>query len=327
MIYLAPPLMNPLIGKMRRICALCGKETEVLIEGLCPDCYRKTHPLARAKREFVGIVRCPSCGAILYKGRWVRDSTVIEKLILESIEYLGNVKSTTIENLGLRHGLNTSIVRVRGTIHDLISDYEEEVQVRVRYSEELCPRCRDMVNERERAIIQVRSVVPMDEQLKKLIIDIVKRETTRDKERSGFLRIDDSQGGFDIKLSDQGLARSIAHRIHKAIPSRILESQSVIKGRGDKVITKLSISVFLVPLSRGSVIMYMNKPYYVLTYSQNTVRLLNIVSREIINIRLNDIIKNEVTIPNHEVKCVETNGSRALEVIINNERYLLNDEC
>ncbi|BDR93148.1 60S ribosomal export protein NMD3 [Vulcanisaeta souniana] len=312
---------------MRRICALCGRETEILIEGLCPDCYRKTHPLARVKREFVGIVRCPSCGAILYKGRWVRDPRVIEKLILESIEYLGSVKSTSIESLGLRHGLNTSIVKIRGTVHDLISDYDEEVQIRVRYGEELCPRCRDMINEKERAIIQVRSVIPMDNQLKRLIIDIVKKETMRDTERSGFLRIDDAPGGFDIKLSDQGLARSIAHRIHKTIPSRVLESQSVIKGRGDKVITKLSISVFLVPLNRGSVIMYMNKPYYVLTYSQSTVRLLNIVSKEIINIRLNDIIKNEITIPNHEVRCMEVNGSRTLEIVIDDERYLLNDIC
>lgn len=58
---------------MRRVCALCGRETDILIEGLCPDCYRKTHPLVRVKRDFVGIVRCPSCGAMLYRGRWVRD--------------------------------------------------------------------------------------------------------------------------------------------------------------------------------------------------------------------------------------------------------------
>ncbi len=52
---------------MRKVCALCGRETDILIEGLCPDCYRKTHPLARVKRDVVGIVRCPSCGAILYR--------------------------------------------------------------------------------------------------------------------------------------------------------------------------------------------------------------------------------------------------------------------
>ncbi len=37
---------------------MCGRETDILIEGLCPDCYRKTHPLARVKRDVVGIVRC-----------------------------------------------------------------------------------------------------------------------------------------------------------------------------------------------------------------------------------------------------------------------------
>lgn len=92
---------------------------------------------------------------------------------------MGRVTNTSIETLSLRPGLNTAVVRVRGSVHDLISDYDEEVQVKVRYSEELCPRCRDMVNERERAVVQVRSVIPMSGQLKKLIIDMVRKETIR----------------------------------------------------------------------------------------------------------------------------------------------------
>lgn len=37
-------------------------------------------------------------------GRWVRDPRVIEKLILESIEYMGRVTNVSIETLSLRHG-------------------------------------------------------------------------------------------------------------------------------------------------------------------------------------------------------------------------------
>ena len=311
---------------MRRVCALCGRETDILIEGLCPDCYRKTHPLVRVKRDFVGIVRCPSCGAILYKGRWVRDPRVIEKLILESLEYMGRVTNTSIETLSLRPGLNTAVVRVRGSVHELISDYDEEVQVKVRYSEELCPRCRDMINERERAVVQVRSVIPMSGQLKKLIIDIVRKETIRD-ERSGFLKVEDVGEGFDIKLSDQGLARTIAYKIHKAMPSKVTESQSVVRGRGDKVVTKLNISVVLVPLTRGSIIIYSNKPYYVLSYSQGTFRLMELSSREVVNVRLSDIIRGNVTVPSYEARCVENQGLKALEIVIGSDRYVLNGMC
>lgn len=305
---------------------MCGRETDILIEGLCPDCYRKTHPLARVKRDVVGIVRCPSCGAILYRGRWVKDPRVIEKLILESIEYMGRVTNASIETLSLRHGLNTAVVKVRGSVHGLISDYDEEVNVRVRYSEELCPRCRDMINERERAVIQVRSAVPMNGLLKRLIIDVVRKETIKN-ERSGFLKIEDTEEGLDIKLSDQSLARSIAYKIHKAVPSRVTESQSVVRGHGDKVITKLSISVALVPLSRGSVIIYLNRPYYVLSYSQGTFRLMELGSREIINVRLSEIIKDGISVPSYETRCVEDRGSRSLEIMIGNDRYVLNGMC
>ncbi len=312
---------------MRKICALCGRETDILIEGLCPDCYRKTHPLAKVKRDYVGIVRCPSCGSILYKGRWVRDPKVVEKLLLESLDYLGRVTKVSIEEFELRHGLNTAVVRVRGTVHELINEYEERVQIKVRYSEELCPRCRDMINERERAVVQVRSIVPMDERLRELIIDIVKREVVKGEERSGFLRIEEVQGGFDVKLSDQGIARAIAYRIHRTLPSRVIESQSVVKGRGDKVITKLSISVVVVPIGRGSVIIYENRPYYVLTYSQGTIKLVDITSKDVINVRLHDLVKNRISIPRYETRCVERDGSRALEITINNESYLLDNAC
>lgn len=309
---------------------MCGRETDILIEGLCPDCYRKTHPLARVKRDVVGIVRCPSCGAILYRGRWVRDPKVIEKLILESIEYMGRVTNASIETLSLRHGLNTAVVKVRGgSVHELISDYDEEVQVKVRYSEELCPRCRDMINERERAVVQIRSIIPMSGQLRRLIIDIVRKETIKD-ERSGFLRVEDVGGeGFDIKLSDQGLARTIAYKIHKAVPSKVTESQSVVRGRGDKVVTKLSISVILVPpLTRGSVIIYSNRPYYVLSYSQGgTFRLMELGNREVINVKLGDIIKGNVAVPSYEARCIENQGLKALEIVIGSDRYVLNDMC
>ncbi|MFB6469915.1 MAG: 60S ribosomal export protein NMD3 [Vulcanisaeta sp. AZ3] len=312
---------------MRRICALCGRETDILIEGLCPDCYRKTHPLARVKRDYVGIVKCPSCGAILYRGRWVRDSKAIEKLIIDSIDYSGKVSKVSIENLELRHGMNIATVRIRGTVHELINEYEEEVPVRVRYSEEFCPRCRDMINERERAVIQVRSVILIDAQLRELIIDIIRREIGKDKEHSGFVKVEDAQGGFDVKLSDQGLARTIAYKVHKTLPSKVVESQSVVRGRGDKVITKLNISVTIVPISRGFVITYLNNLYYVLNYSQSTVKLFNIRTREVVNVRLNDIIRNGITIPMYEVKCIDNNGIRGLEITIGNEKHIIDNAC
>jgi hypothetical protein len=57
----------------------------------------------------------------------------------------------------------------------------KEAPVKVRYSEELCPRCRDMVNEKERAIVQVRSVVPINDHLRRLVIDITRKEAMRVK--------------------------------------------------------------------------------------------------------------------------------------------------
>lgn len=108
------------------------------------------------------------------------------------------------------------------------------------------------------------------------------------------------------------MARTIAYKIHKAVPSKVTESQSVVRGRGDKVVTKLSISVILVPLTRGSVITYLNKTYYVLSYSQGgTFRLMELGNREVINVKLGDIIKGNVAVPSYEARCIENQGLKA----------------
>ncbi|WP_252900797.1 hypothetical protein [Vulcanisaeta sp. JCM 14467] len=101
----------------------------------------------------------------------------------------------------------------------------------------------------------------------------------------------------------------------------------MVRGRGDKVVTKLNISVVLVPLTRGSIIIYSNKPYYVLSYSQSTFRLMELSSREVVNVRLSDIIRGNVTVPSYEARCVENQGLKALEIVIGSDRYVLNGMC
>ncbi|WP_069806416.1 60S ribosomal export protein NMD3 [Vulcanisaeta thermophila] len=312
---------------MKRVCALCGRETDVLIEGLCPDCYRKTHPLARVKRDFVGIVRCPMCGSINYRGRWVRDEKVIKKLILESIEPLGRVSGMEIEDLSLRPSMNMVKVTLRGSVHDLIPEYTEPISVSVRYTEELCPRCRDLALERERAVLQVRSLIPLSDSIKNLVLSIIRNEVSRSAERGSIVDINEVSSGFDVKFTDQGLARAVAYKIHSTIPSRISESQSVLRGRGERTVTKLSISLILVPINRGSVVMVMGKPYYVLGYGQGTFKAVDLKDGIHTRLKITDMVKMGVTVPNYDVECVERGSARVLRVIVEGNEYIVSNAC
>ncbi len=312
---------------MRRFCPICGREVDVLIDGMCIECYKKSHPLARIKKDIVGIVRCANCGAILYKGRWVRSEDVIERLIIEALEFTGRISDISLETREFEFGLNTVRVRLKGVTHELVGEYEGEVEVKVRYSEGLCPRCRDLILEKERAVIQVRSAIPLDKEISKMIVDVVRKEFDRVKERAGFVKVEESQNGFDIKLSDQNLARSIASKIHKLLPSRVVESQSVIKGRGDKVVTKLCISVYVLALPKGSVVNIDGKYYYVIGYSGNSIRLVDLEGEKEVLMRIRDVAKKKVLMPSHTVKCVKVGDEERMIVEVDGRRFSVRHGC
>jgi len=72
--------------KYKRICARCGKETDVLYDNLCIDCYREVN-----KREVYlkKIKICSYCGSVFYKNKRV-DYGNIKDLISDKtkIEYI-----------------------------------------------------------------------------------------------------------------------------------------------------------------------------------------------------------------------------------------------
>jgi hypothetical protein len=73
--------------------------------------------------------------------------------------------------------------------------------------------------------------------------------------------------------------------------------------------------------------MYLNKPYYVLGYSQGTFRILDLSSNETVNVRVGDLIRHGISIPKYEATCIEKGNTRTLEVIIGSERYMINNAC
>jgi len=88
--------------KYKRICARCGRETDVLYENLCIDCYREIYK----KEVYIEKIKiCKYCGSVFYKNKKVdyekikdliSDKTKIEDIVCNECKNKLNKKYNTI---------------------------------------------------------------------------------------------------------------------------------------------------------------------------------------------------------------------------------------
>lgn len=145
-----------------KVCPICGRETDVLIEGMCPSCYSERHRLISVEGP-VKLLVCKSClSAYQRGGRWVRDwKQVARKAVQAAVKFNGSITGVEMDVMG--NPLTTMSVRVRargGKIHESLGEVGgEEAIVPLNVVLDLCPpTCRYVYSEREAAVIQVRKL-------------------------------------------------------------------------------------------------------------------------------------------------------------------------
>ncbi len=75
-----------------RICPACGRSTEILVEGLCPECFASRRPLIQYTGGRIEVEACKICGSIRLGNRWVKAGS-FSRAVEMSIEHvLGRAK-------------------------------------------------------------------------------------------------------------------------------------------------------------------------------------------------------------------------------------------
>lgn len=234
---------------VKKICPVCGRETDMLIEGMCPDCYRLSHRLLETP-ERIDVLACRGCGAYYIGGRWVRGVGALVKLVNSKIKTHG-----LVESMDIKVFRDKAKIKVRGKAHELIpSTYDEEYVVKISYKWDLCPTCRAEVLERDEAVIQVRPIGGDANSVKRTVMDIVRRIISKGEERGRVIKIEDFSYGFDIKVTNQRLARSIAIAIHEELPSSFTETGEVMGYKDGRKVERRVISIHVVSVKKGEVV-------------------------------------------------------------------------
>ncbi|WP_292000299.1 60S ribosomal export protein NMD3 [Caldivirga sp.] len=302
---------------LRKICPVCGRETDILIEGVCPDCYRLTHRIIEAPNE-VNVLMCYGCGAYFINGRWSKGIKGLERLISSKIRVKG-----IVDEMNIRVFRDEAKIKVKGKASELIpGSYDEEYTVKLTFKKDLCPSCRAELMEKEEAIIQLRLIGGDVGEFKVKVMDIVRMTLAKGEDRGRVIKVEDVNGGFDIKVTNQRLARSIALNVHRELPSFMQETSKVVGYRGDKRIEKRSISIHLIGLSKGDVVNISGVNYLVKSLHRDHLDLIKLSDGSLVSIKYGKLMQAKLSqVKDYSVSC----SDGKVVISINGLHYTLNN--
>ncbi|MDK2782380.1 MAG: ribosomal export protein, partial [Archaeoglobi archaeon] len=140
------------------ICAICGRETEKTIEGICVDCFMQRNSLFEIS-PVIELFRCPKCGSYLHRGKWewIPEEESVLRAVRESISVFAELEKerVEVEEHERAEGHLKLSVRLSGELHGIRVSEEKFTEVRVRKLQ--CERCSRISGGYYEGIIQIRA--------------------------------------------------------------------------------------------------------------------------------------------------------------------------
>jgi len=272
-----------------KFCPICGRKVDVTVEGFCPECYKKMHPLMNRFPE-VKVVLCRNCFSYKMDGRWrtpPSEASSVEDLVLHVAikRIFQSVKKKNYEIVEARlerekEGF-VAVLKIKGRIHPSIpKSYTEEYKIPLMVTFTLCPACIDFKGKVERAVVQIRaknrSLTPEEyKSIKTLVNDMIARISKDSRE---IIPIEVKGDKYiDITFSSQKAARKIASELQKSFPFKRKDTQKIIGVSGTGLPkAKTTIRLMLPEFKIGDIVSLSGKLYKVLSFEKGRIRLLSL---------------------------------------------------
>jgi len=311
------------------LCVECGAETEP--GPLCHGCQ-----LAKRKRpsvpEFVDLVVCGGCGAVLSGGTWkeeeLEDATarVISASLEKKVDLVG-VKVELEEEDGNVYFARVMVrSRAAGSIH------RDELACRLRIQMGTCETCGRLSGNYFESIVQVRAEgrLPGEDELEECRSFIEKRvDNARSGDRTVFMsKAEEVKGGLDIYLSSNQLGGAIARELTERTGAHYDVSKELFGQRDGREIYRMTFLVRLPPYWPGAYVVVEERVARVrgLAAKRTMLRWLDtwveegIPTRELTNVRVlggEEIVKEAVVLAETgtEVQLLDPETNKVVDVV------------
>ncbi|HIH70319.1 60S ribosomal export protein NMD3 [Methermicoccus shengliensis] len=250
---------------MRPVCPRCGKETDLLENGMCAECrLRHASPVKVHTPETLRV--CRGCGAV-FEGRWVDVDDieqVIRRRVLDSIEVAPEAKDVDIE-MSLAQ-MSSNMYRVEGKVVANERNWPFVLHIRLAY--ESCPSCSRRSGGYFEAVVQVRSYArsPTEAELERVrhTVDVLFSRLREKGERLAFLTKEERvRGGIDLYVGSAKAAKKLCTEVLSQMGGTLTTSSTLAGRRDGRDVYRITYALRLPGLSAGDVVSYKGEPHVV----------------------------------------------------------------
>jgi 60S ribosomal export protein NMD3 len=223
-------------------CVLCGRTDRPLEEGVCAECFARTHALVGVA-DHPRVVLCPSCGARLVGSHWERRGA---SPMLSSEDLMPWLRPRP--EVGIRRaaweetGRNPLVREMRARIGVRFRGSEREVAVEfpVQVEHRTCPDCSRRSGHYYTALLQLRgpegrSIAPRIQREERVRLQRLWQHAlpeARAEWRRALSWEEERPEGWDVYFVDTVAARGLARWLKTRLGGRLSESPTLY-GRKD----------------------------------------------------------------------------------------------
>jgi nonsense-mediated mRNA decay protein 3 len=266
-------------------CVECGKEGSIFKDGVCIDCYLKSHSFTKSP-EILDITTCVHCESFKYKNTWSSEifGEIIRKTIKNNFEISKELQKVDI-NTDCKEAKNGYECKVY--ISGFIDSHEitEEHNVLVRIKKTVCDVCSKRSGGYHEAIIQVRTDNRKftDEELVSIQSFVERQvENLKTKGNRGLFITDFGQehGGLDFFLSDRSAAQMITKKLQDEFGGNVKQSSKNIGMKDSKQIYRVTYLLRIPSLRKNDFIKVDDSFYQILSMQANRIKIIDLKTWE-----------------------------------------------
>jgi len=266
-------------------CVECGKDGPIFRDGVCKECYLKTHSFSKGPAS-IDMPVCVTCNSFKYKNSWTSElfGDVVRRMIKNSFDISRELEKVDIntECKEAKEGMACKVY-ISGFIDDV--EIAEEHDLLVRLKKAVCDVCSKQSGGYYEAIVQIR---PSKKKLSAEELETLK--TTVETLVASFqakgnrsLFITDSgeeHGGLDFFISDRNTGFIIAKKIQEQYGGEIKQSSKNVGMKDSKQLYRVTYLVRL-PAYKKDDFFHLDDLFYLIkSIHGNTLKIINLANWE-----------------------------------------------
>lgn len=280
-------------------CVECGKETKIYKDGVCVECYLKTHTFTEGPKT-LDLPICTHCNSYKYKNTWLNETLpeVLRKLVKNNFKISRDLTKIDINTdcKETKQGLVCKVY-ISGFIEDV--EITEEHDLLVHLKRTVCDVCSKQFGGYHESIVQIRAdkrKLTKDElsDIENLVLDTIENSQAKGN-RTLFLtdsRIE--HGGLDFFLSDKSTGIAIVKKIQEQYGGEIKQSAKNIGKKDGKQLYRVTYLI-RIPSYKKNDFIKLEKSYYIITsINANRIRIVDLKTWEEIDTDTKSIEKATV---------------------------------